>query len=198
MLAAAHLAAVISPGPDFLVTLKQSVRHGLTPALWTALGIGCGILVHVSYVVFGVALLLRNEPFFFQFVQWGGALYLCWLAWQCLRSNGVLTVDLTAVDRVTTSAPRAFWLGFLTNVLNPKATLFFLSLYTAVVSLQTPVSVQLLYGVWMMVITAAWFSLVSWILVKPTIRQRFLAAGVWVDRLLGVLLLAIAVRLLLS
>jgi threonine/homoserine/homoserine lactone efflux protein len=61
--------------------LKQSIRNGLKPALWTAFGIGCGIFVHVSYVVFGVAFLLRDEPLLFKVVQWGGAAYLCWLAW---------------------------------------------------------------------------------------------------------------------
>jgi threonine/homoserine/homoserine lactone efflux protein len=109
-----------------------------------------------------------------------------------------VSVDLSPSDSSQLSAKQSYLLGFWTNALNPKATLFFLSLYTAVVSLQTPTSIQLLYGIWMMLITAAWFALVSWIVVKPKIRQQFLAMGVWVDRTLGLFLLAIAVRLILN
>ncbi len=197
ILAMAHLAAVISPGPDFLVTLRQSVQKGLKPAIWTAIGIGSGILVHSAYVVLGVATLLKLYPELFVFLQWGGALYLLWLAWQCLRSCGVANVDVSSAVQ-DDSTRKAFLLGFWTNVLNPKATLFFLSLYTAVVSLDTPISVQFFYGIWMACITALWFCLVSFVLVKPAIRQRFLAAGIWVDRVLAVLLIAIAMRLVWS
>jgi threonine/homoserine/homoserine lactone efflux protein len=198
VLAAAHLAAVISPGPDFLITLRQSVHNGLKPALFTACGIGCGILVHVAYVVLGVAVLLKIYPLSFVVVQWLGALYLLWLAYQCLRSQGVMAVDLSAQNVAVQSAYKAFFLGFWTNVLNPKATLFFLALYTNVVNVATPVAVQALYGLWMVVVTALWFCAVSFVLVRPAIRQRFLASGVWVDRILGVVLLAIAVRLMLT
>lgn len=196
LLAAAQAAAVISPGPDFIITLRQSVQRGFSASMWTALGIGTGILVHLSYVVLGVAVILRNYPFAFHVVQIAGVIYLLWLAWQCLRSQNMAAIALNdAAERQSRLA--AYRLGFITNVLNPKATLFFLALYTNVVSLNTPIWVQGFYGAWMSITTALWFVLVGWIMVRPSIRNRFLAHGPAVDKVLGLLLILVAIRLLL-
>ena len=196
LLAGAHIGAVISPGPDFLVTLKQSVQRGLHSALWTALGIGSGILVHISYVILGVAVFLRYQPVLFRGLQYLGVVYLLWLAWHCLRSNNVSKLSVEHALAPPQTPLKAYALGFLTNVLNPKATLFFLALYTSVVSRSTPVAVQVFYGLWMALTTALWFSFVSYVMVRPQVRLRFLSYGPWLDRCLGVLLLLVAMRLL--
>lgn len=196
LLALAHLIAVISPGPDFIVTIRQSVQQGKTAALWTAFGIGVGIMVHVAYVILGVAVLLRDFPAIMRVFQLVGAAYLLWLSWQCLRSSSVMRVDATQATGNGHTAWQAWRLGFLTNALNPKATMFFLALYINIVSVMTPVWVQVGYGLWMSAVTGLWFSLVASIMVKAPVRTAFLRFGPWVDRLLGVLLIIIAVRLI--
>lgn len=195
LIALAHLLAVVSPGPDFLMTVRQSVRHGFRTGSWTAVGIGAGILVHVAYTVLGIAVLLRDNPTLFQIVRYAGALYLLWLGWQCLRSGGVASADVNGKAEPMPTTWQAFRIGFLTNALNPKATLFFLALFTSIVSLTTPWPIQVGYGLWMMVVTALWFVLVAWLMVRPPVRAMFLRAGVWFDRVLGVLLWLVAVRL---
>ena len=197
LLALAHFIAVISPGPDFLVTLRQSIQRGKTAALWTSFGIGVGILVHVAYIIFGMAVLLRNHPEIMRVFQWVGAAYLLWLAWQCLRSSSVAQFSSNG-DAVIAeqSAWQAWRLGFLTNALNPKATMFFLALYVNIINAATPVFIQIGYGVWMSIVTGLWFSFVSYVMVQPKVRQKFLSFGPWVDRVLGVLLVIVAIRLL--
>lgn len=196
LIAMAHLLAVISPGPDFLMTVRQSVRHGFRTGSVTAIGIGSGIMVHVAYTVLGIAVLLRDNPLLFQIVRYAGALYLVWLGWQCLRSRGATGADDNGKAEPAPSNWQSFRIGFLTNALNPKATLFFLALFTSIVSLTTPVAVQVGYGLWMMVVTALWFVLVAWLMVRPPVRAMFVRAGIWFDRVLGGLLWLVAVRLL--
>lgn len=194
----AHLLAVASPGPDFALVLRQSLVEGRTVAAATAVGIGCGILVHVTYSLLGVALLLRSSPMLFTVVQWAGAGYLAWLGWQALRSRsfGEQGRTTSVCDSVTW---RGAWLrGFLTNLLNPKATLFFLALFTVVVSPATPKAVQVFYGLWMAVATMAWFGAVAWVFTRPAVRAAYFRLGVWVDRLMGVVLLGFAINLALG
>jgi len=196
LIALAHLLAVISPGPDFLMTVRQSVRYGFHTGSVTAIGIGTGILVHVFYTVLGIALVLRDNPTLFHLVRYAGAAYLVWLGWNCLHSGALATMDVNGNGNDTPTGWQAFRTGFLTNALNPKATLFFLALFTSIVSRTTPWPVQVGYGFWMLVVTALWFVLVAWVMVRPPVRAMFLRAGVWFDRVLGVLLWLLAARLL--
>ncbi len=92
----------------------------------------------------------------------------------------------------------AFATGFLTNALNPKATLFFVSLFVLIVSPQTPKLIQAGYGLWMSVTTMAWFTLVSVLFTREDVRSRFLRHGHWIDRALGVVFLVFALSLALS
>jgi threonine/homoserine/homoserine lactone efflux protein len=91
----------------------------------------------------------------------------------------------------------AFRRGFLTNALNPKATLFFMSLFTLVISQTTPLLVQAGYGVYMAVATWVWFSFLSLVLSKSAVRGFFKKSGYWFDRGIGVVLIALALRVVL-
>lgn len=196
--AVAHLLAVSSPGPDFAIVLRQSVAHGRRAALWTSVGIGAGIAVHVVYSLLGLGLLIRGSPGWFEAVKFGGAAYIAWLGVQSLRAKPRDQVaGIEAAERGGNKAGErgAFTTGFLTNALNPKATLFFISLFAMIVSPHTPKLVQAGYGAWMIVATAAWFSFVSVIFTHEPVRVRFLRHGHWIDRALGVVFLGFAASL---
>ena len=93
-------------------------------------------------------------------------------------------------------SPRgAFVTGFLTNALNPKATLFFISLFVLIVSPTTPKLIQAGYGLWMAVATAGWFCAVSMVFTREEVRRTFLRHGHWIDRALGVVFLGFAASL---
>ena len=193
----AHFFAVASPGPDFAVVLKQSVQHGRRNALWTSAGVGAAILLHIAYCVLGVALILTQSPSLFIALKYVAGIYLAYLGVQALRAaKPSVTSNNETENKWAPEEPSwiAFRRGFFTNALNPKATLFFMSLFTLVISPTTPVSLQIGYGVYMALATWVWFSALSLLLSKASVRCFFQQKGYWFDRGIGIILLALAVR----
>lgn len=201
--ALAHFLAVASPGPDFALVLKQSLSHGRRLAIWTSVGVGTAILLHVTYSLLGLGLLIRGSPIAFNTVKYAGAIYIAWLGVQSLRAKPRSEAATGAGERTSAAggsavARGAFATGFLTNALNIKAALFFISLFAMVVSPRTSKLIQAGYGVWMAVATAGWFCLVSVLFTQEDVRRRFLRHGHWIDRALGVVFLGFAASLLLA
>lgn len=192
--ALAHLLAVASPGPDFAIVLKQSLAHGRRPGVWTAIGVGTAILLHVGYSLLGFGLLIRGSELWFNVVKFAGAAYIAWIGVQSLRAQPRCSGEL-AENNQAIGGRGAFAQGFLTNALNPKCSLFFISLFVMIVSPATPKLVQAGYGLWMSLATMAWFSLVAVVFTRAEVRGRFLRHGHWIDRALGVVFLGFAVSL---
>ena len=199
-LALIHFLAVVAPGPDFAVTVRQSVRYGRAVGLYTALGIGAGISVHVLYTLVGIGTLMHTLPWLLGIAKIVGGIYILYLGVSLLRSTSASDEPgATPFSQQETQSPlAAFRLGFLTNATNPKATLFFLAIFTTVVSAHTPIQIQALYGVWMCAVNAAWFMLVSALFSSVRVRQAFLSLGHWFERIMGAVLVFFALRLLLS
>ncbi|MCB4793231.1 LysE family transporter [Pseudomonas sp. NP21570] len=194
-----HLLAVASPGPDFAVVVRESVTQGRRVGSWTALGVGCGIFVHVAYSLLGIGLIVSQSIVLFNLFKWLAAGYLLYLGWRALRAR---PMSLDTADEVDTTSDRSPWqafvVGFVTNGLNPKATLFFLSLFTVVISADTPLLVQAGYGVYLAGATALWFLLVAWLFSRGRVRAGFARMGHWFDRLTGAVLIGLGVRLAVS
>jgi len=194
-----HLLAVASPGPDFAVVVRESVTQGRRTGSWTALGVGCGIFVHVAYSLLGIGLIVSQSIVLFNLFKWLAAGYLLYLGWRALRAR---PMSLDTADEVDTTSDRSPWqafvVGFVTNGLNPKATLFFLSLFTVVISADTPLWVQAGYGVYLAGATALWFLLVAWLFSRGRVRAGFARMGHWFDRLTGAVLIGLGVRLAVS
>jgi len=203
-LAIAHLFAVMSPGPDFAVVSRYSVRFGAKTGVWVSLGIALGILIHVTYSVLGLALVIKTTPVLYSFLLLGAAVYFLWLAAILLRAKKpqLTTSDNSdSLEKVTQnekppSVPRAIGLGFLTNGLNMKATMFFLALFTSVISAQTPFVVKSAYGAYLAVATFIWFAALSLLLGKTRLRHWLLRYGYWFDRAMGFIVLLLAVHLI--
>jgi RhtB (resistance to homoserine/threonine) family protein len=196
--ALAHLLAVASPGPDFAIVLRQSLAYGRRTGIWTSLGVGTAILLHVTYSVLGLGLLIRSSELWFNTVKIAGAAYIAWLGVQALRTKPRVADDHALSATSTPRERSAFLTGFLTNALNPKCSLFFISLFVLVVSPQTPKLVQAGYGLWLALATMAWFCLVAVVFTRDEIRDRFLRHGHWIDRALGIVFLVFAASLLLA
>lgn len=195
-IAAAHLAAVASPGPDFAIVLKQSVSGGSRVGVWTSLGVGSAILLHVTYCLLGVAVLLSQSPMLFTAVRYVAAAYLLYLGISIFRHISSAQPSENMGDlKVEFSAGKAFYRGFLTNGLNPKATLFFLALFTVVIDPATPTVVQVAYGLYLATATFLWFSMLSYMLGRPGFRMKLLELGPWFERSMGVILIALALQI---
>ncbi len=193
-----HLIAVASPGPDFTITLKQSLRYGTRTGVYSALGIGTGILLHLFYVLIGFGLIVASHPYAYTLLTWVGAGYLIYLGYRGITSkpgNHQIKADQEVIKP---TAFKAFQTGFFVNALNVKATLFFLSVYTALVSPSTPILWQVSYGCYMALATAAWFSFLAGIVGNQYVRKHIARYGYWVDRVTGVILMGLAIKLLIG
>lgn len=191
--AAAHLLAVTSPGPDFAVVIRQTLAHGRAAGLRTALGIAAGIIFHVSYALFGLGWLLQKVPLLLDVLRYAGAAFLLWMGGNALRAQP-LAAHTPAPT--TPAAQRDFVIGLTTNLLNPKATLFFVALCSALVTTPTPLSLKLALAGWIVSTTALWFCLVAITLGHARIRNALQAHSHWIDRGMGLLLIALALVML--
>lgn len=191
-----HLLAVASPGPDFAVVVKESVTHGRRAGRFCALGVGCGIFIHVVYSLLGIGLIVSQSVMLFNALKWLAAAYLVYIGIRALQAKP--SVDKPAVLQAETGvrSPRAaFVSGFITNGLNPKATLFFLSLFTVVIDPHTPLQVQAGYGVYLAMATALWFCLIAQVFSHERVRSGFARMGHWFDRLMGAVLVGLGIKL---
>ena len=188
----------VIPGADFAMVLRQSIAHGRRAALFTSAGIATSILVHGSYTLLGIGVIVSQSLLAFNIIKWIGAAYLVWLAISALRSPAPQPPaedDLAAAKRGDFAA---FALGFLTNLLNPKAVLFFLALFTTLVSAHTGGDIKVLYVLCMSLMLFAWFALVSVFFTTPSVRQGFFRFGRWFNRVTGITFIVLAVRVALA
>ncbi len=193
-----HLMAVVSPGPDFVMALKNSLTYSRKTGIWTALGFGLGIGVHVFYCIAGLALLISQSEFLFQIIKYAGAGYLIYIGVMSFISKSSNVEVKAKHQEIDISPLKAVKMGFLTNVLNPKATVFFLSLFTLVISPNTPNSVLGILSSIMIINTFLWFSLVAIFFTQKRIVVLFNKFQKVFNRVFGGLLIALGIKIAFS
>ena len=214
VIAVVHFLAVASPGPDFAIILKQSVRYNRRIAIYTSLGIAAGIILHVTYSLVGIGLLIASDERLFTALKYIAAAYFCYIAWHSLRAkkptaitddkragepNGNASTQASNLDvNDMPTAKKAFFTGFLINGLNVKATLFFVSLFSVVIIPETPLNIKIMYGVYLVLATGVWFSFLSYIMTHAKVVNILQRKSYLLDRIMGVVLLVLAVQLVLS
>ncbi|KOU18405.1 LysE family translocator [Streptomyces sp. WM6368] len=187
------LLAVISPGADFAMVVRNSYLYGRPTGLFAAAGVAAGVLVHVSYTMLGVGLLIASSTALFTAIKLAGAAYLVWIGIRTFRARAEVTVDLESKPQLTRLG--AMRSGFLTNVLNPKTTLFVVSTFTQVVNPQTPVWQQVGYGLFMSAAHLGWFVAVALFFSVSRLRDRMLKAQKALNRAIGSVLVGLGVGL---
>lgn len=194
-----HLLAAASPGPDFALVSRQALLQGRRAGLWVSLGIALGLGIHIAYSAAGLATLIAHSTMWMSAIKLIGGSYLLYLGYQGIHAkaqSGVITNEPAVIMDV--AAHRLVGKGFLCNALNPKAPIYFLSLFTIVLSPNLPASTLVVYGVWIMLLQLFWFSLITLFFSQPTIRRRFLAISHWIDRVFGVAMVGLGLKVLLS
>lgn len=195
LIATAHFFAVASPGPDLAIVIKQSINHGKRHALITSVGIGIAIFIHVGYSALGVGLLIKESPMMFNILKYLCALYLIFIGYKSLSvkpNKAIFNPDVSIETKQ--HQLQAFNLGFITNVLNPKATLFFLSIFSVVITQEISNVWLSIYAVYLSLATMIWFCVISLVLSKDRVRSKFLMLGHYFDRLMGVILIFLAIK----
>lgn len=196
--AAVHLLTAISPGPDFLMAVKNSLTYSRKTGIFTAAGFGLGISVHIFYSLAGLAVLISKSILIFNFIKIMGAAYLMYIGAKAFLSKSSHLKINNEEKKNDISPLSAIKIGFLTNVLNPKATLFFLGLFTLVISPETPRSVLLTVAVIMVLNTILWFSLVAIFFTQKRIRSIFERCENFFTKLFGGFLILLGIKIAIS
>ncbi len=199
-IAVIHFLAVASPGPDFVVVTKNSLSYSRRVGIYTALGVALGIAVHITYCLLGIALIISQSIIIFSIIKYIGAAYLIWIGYKGLRTKAKKEVDIDVAKNEKKDLPirKAIKSGFLVNVLNPKATLFLLAVFTQVIDPTTPKFIQTLYGLEMIVATFVWFALVSTIFSNKLMKSKITRFSHWIDRVGGAVMLALGIKVAIS
>ncbi len=152
-----------------IVVLKNSLRSSKLGYM-TALGVGLAIFIHVAYCIAGVGLIISQSITLFSIIKTVGAFYLLYIAYQLFRAEKEIPEEIKKSSN--TSLFIAFREGFVTNALNPKATLFFLSVFTQVISVDTSIITQSFYGIMMAAIVTIWFMILTTIMNFSLVKKH--------------------------
>lgn len=183
----------ISPGADFVMVTKNSIMHSRKAGIYSALGISLAIWIHVAYSVAGLAVIISNSVVLFSIIKYLGAAYLIYMGWKSFSAKPDIEIEKNK-ETVALSSFSSFKSGFITNALNPKTTLFFLSIFTQVVTPETPLLLQFIYGAIISLAHLLWFSLVAIGVSHPSLLKHFNHYKLAVERVIGSVLIGFGLK----
>lgn len=188
------ILAVISPGADFALVTRNSYLFGRKLGLLTACGIASGVWFHISYSLIALSFLQSNIPSLLKIIQYIGATYLIYIGYKTFTQE---KVSFNA-ENISISAFQAFKQGVLTNSLNPKTTLFIISLFSQIMRSESNVLHLLSFGVFISFSHLVWFLMIAYFCSAPTIRNQILAKQIVINRIIGSILSGLGLSLFFS
>lgn len=189
------LLAAMSPGPDFAMVTKNSLSGSFRSGALTALGVGCALMVHISYCLFGVAIIIYESPLLFLIIKYLGAAYLLYLGILLLKEKRTSPEGSPKEGRVK-GRHHPFVSGFLCNLLNPKATLFVLSLFTQFIHPDMTLPAKISLGSVIAIVTLVWFLLLSYLITHRFLQKHFAKFQWIITKTMGGILCLLAVSLI--
>ena len=187
-----HLFAVASPGPDFALVTRQSLRYNRKVAIWTSLGIGVGILFHSLLAITGLVLLITSNELFSTILKIIGSLYLLYLGLNSiLGSKGLGNIE----ENTNTDKFSGFLAGLITNVTNIKAILFFITVFSVVIDTGNNLYL-LFYGAYMALATFVWFSIISYVFTSEGFKDKFSSFLGLFEKIIGFVLILLSLQIL--
>ncbi len=185
--------AVISPGPSFLITARTAVAQSRGDGVKVALGVGIGSAIWAAAALLGLNVIFQAFPLLFTAMKIFGALFLMWLAYRIfVHARDPLVID--GGQGEITASP--FLKGMLTQVSNPKAAVFFGSIFIAMLPSTVPLWMTVTLVVMVAINEIWWFSAVALFFGSGPVRQVYIRAKAWIDRVTGVFLGLLGIRLL--
>ena len=183
----------ISPGPSLIVVLRNTMSGGRRQGVMTALGHGIGLGIYAFIAVMGISsLLLANEKIF-NLLQWSGILFLIWLAY-----NMILTKKLDSPNIYENSSHKGFYEGFIIAFLNPKILIFLTAVFSQFINPEITNLGRLIIASLAGVIDTTWYVFVATLLARTIILEKMRANAVIIDRLIGIILLILAILLIIN
>lgn len=188
------LLAVISPGADFALVSRNSYLYGRKQGIYTAYGIACAVWIHISYSILGLSFLKHYIPNLLHIIQYIGALYLMYIGYKTFTQQQISDHATHTLLR-----PRqAFIQGFLGNSLNPKTTLFVMSIFAQLLRGNHGLIHLIGYGMFISASHLLWFLLISLFCSTPVIRNKILRKQVSINRVIGTVLATLGLCLFLT
>jgi len=198
VLATVCFFAMASPGPDFIVITRNALSCSLREALATSFGVVCGCLLHATYCIAGLALIISQSIVLFSAVKLAGAAYLIVLGYRGLRSaSPSAELGKSACPR-DLGAFRAFMEGFLCNALNPKCAVFLLSLFTQFITVDASLAARGTVAAVFVIESLIYWPLLVLLLQGGNMRRFFSRWQQSIDRICGALLITLGIRVALS
>jgi threonine/homoserine/homoserine lactone efflux protein len=182
---------MLSPGPDMILVMRNTLTRNRRWGGLTALGVLTGNLVHIGYCTLGIALLLSQSPVAYNVLRIASALYLVYLGVQNLRSGDVGNANPGAV---TGGRRSAYWQGFVNNVLNPKGSLFYLGVFSQLITPDMSFGQTTFLVAVMVSVSAVFWIVFIQTLHLPMIRVRFDTSKGALSRVSGVALILFGAR----
>jgi len=183
---------MVTPGPDMVLVLRNTFAGGRGAGLQTSVGILSGNLVHITYCMLGIGLIISQSILAFTMIKYAGAAYLIYLGVMSFRS-GSETLDTNDIER---RRPNRTWFvqGFVNNLLNPKGALFYLGMFTMVITPETSATSLLVLIISMMLVSASFWLFFVYTLDRPFIRNSIARSQQTVSRIFGTLLVLLGMR----
>ncbi len=181
----------MSPGPSLAVVLRHTMTGGRRQGVAAALAHGAMIGIYALACISGVAFVVQSSAEVFIAMQWLGAAYLVWLGIKGLRAQ---PHPESGLPQATTTAS-AIRDGSAVAFLNPKIAVFFIALFSQVIGPDTSLAARLGYAATAAAIDGIWYVLVAWLFSNPRWLARLQARAIWFERLFGVILILLALRL---
>lgn len=190
--ALAHFLALISPGPDFVILVKSAVKNESKKAVGVALGISVANALYIALCLIGVGSLLASSVYIMIGLKIAGGLFLIFLALQALRAKksdyASLSAQVNIGEKKKTTLFKEFIVGFMSGILNPKNILFYLSLFTVVLTKDVSFTFKVMLGVWMTSIVFIWDSAIVLLLSADNVRRKFAKLSYYIDKFTGAIL----------
>ncbi len=183
-IAVISLMGAMSPGPDFALVTKNSLSGSFRSGFLTTLGIFAALFIHITYCVLGIALIISQSPLIFNIIKYLGAAYLFYLGIMLLKEKSSPSKSPSKHPQKN----RPFLSGFLCNLLNPKATLFILSLFTQFIDPMMPFWSKFALGSIIAFMALLWFTLLTYLITHSYLNKHFAKFQAIITKVMGVVL----------
>lgn len=200
---AAGLLLNLTPGPDVLYIVTNSLRAGAKAGVVAALGINAGCFVHIFAAALGVSALLAASAAAFTVLKWAGAAYLLWIGVKLLFARAPQAgADLAEIARTQPALPlrKVFMGGFWTNALNPKVAIFFLAFVPQFIPAGVEhkalafIALGSLFNVDSVFVNAGWAIAAAWMARRAAVQRGMH----WLDRVAGAMFIGFGLKLALT
>jgi RhtB (resistance to homoserine/threonine) family protein len=197
--AAASTLLILAPGPDSMLVMRNTMRRGRRAGLITACGTMSGLAIWAVAAALGLSALVRVSHVGYDVLRFAGAAYLIWLGVAsfglfCGKRAGLAAAGQPAPDRA--GQARAYLNGLLSNLFNPKISVFFMAFLPAFIPAGVSTAqFSLVLGLWFIVETGLWLAVVAWLVGRGARWVQRPSVQRWLGRFTGVVLIGFGIRL---